>query len=81
VKAILIYELPEEKEEFNLAISGCKYYSALFDIFQELRTIIKRELLPDKVKDAEDRYEVVEYIRDHLWQVMDDNNVNLDEGS
>lgn len=40
-KAILEFQLPEEQEEYNLAINAIKYHCAIHDIRNYLRTLRK----------------------------------------
>ncbi|KKN52028.1 hypothetical protein LCGC14_0616800 [marine sediment metagenome] len=81
MKAILEFDLPEDNDEFTLATSGRKYYLSLLDITQELKTMVKRETLPDKITMAKDPYEVVEYVMGRVWEIMDEHSVSLDEVS
>lgn len=41
MKAKLEFKLPEERFEFEAATNGTKWMSALYDLDQELRAIIK----------------------------------------
>lgn len=43
MKAILEFNLPEDQSEYDLAINGIKYYSALSDIREWLRRRLKYE--------------------------------------
>ena len=51
-KLTLTYNLPEEKDEFTLANKGHDFYSALWDISNELRTWRKGYKKPTKVLEA-----------------------------
>jgi hypothetical protein len=45
MKAQLVYELPQESEEYKLAVNGGKYHAALTDILELLRRKHKYEEL------------------------------------
>jgi len=56
-KAKIEFNLPEEKEEFNLWNNAGEYCSALWKIDQECRTLVKHGHIYDSVED------LAEYIR------------------
>ena len=41
MKATLTFDLPDEKEEFEIAVKSRDYYSQLWDIDQHLRSLLK----------------------------------------
>ena len=41
MKATLEFDLPDEKEEFEIAVKSRDYYSQLWDIDQHLRSLLK----------------------------------------
>ena len=67
MKAILEFQLPEDKQDFELANSATKMYSTLWDFDIWLQTEIK-------YKDKE-HYEPV---RDKLRELMNDNRIDFD---
>lgn len=71
-KAKLEFDLPEEQDEFKVACDAGKYYSAIFQFDQELRSIIKYQELDEK------EYEVYEKVRQMLWDQLDDAGINMD---
>ena len=73
MKAILEFNLPDDQNEFDLAIQGSKMYLALWDISQELRTLWKYEEL------NEDEWNMVERIRDKFYEILDENQIKLDK--
>jgi hypothetical protein len=73
MKAVLKFNLPDEQHDFDLAIQGGKMYSALWDISQELRAIWKYEELSDE------EFKMVERIRDKFYEILGDNQINLDK--
>jgi len=73
MKAKLTFNLPEDQNEFDLAIQGSKMYLALWDISQELRTLWKYEEL------SEEEWKMVERIRDKFYEILDENQIKLDK--
>ena len=67
MKAKLIFNLPEEQEDFNHANNGFNYYMALVEMDQWLRAEYK-------YNDKEEMYEV----REKLREIIFENNVKLD---
>ena len=72
-KIKMIFNLPEDQHEFDLAIQGSKMYLALWDISQELRTLWKYEEL------SEEEWKMVERIRDKFYEILDENQIKLDK--
>jgi hypothetical protein len=66
MKAILIFTLPEDNQEFELALKGSKMYSTLWDFDQWLRSEIKY-----KEKELEE-------VRDKLQEFMNNNHIDFD---
>ena len=48
----ITYNLPKEKDDFTLANRGHDFYSALFDISNELRNWRKEYKKPEEVLEA-----------------------------
>jgi hypothetical protein len=71
MKATLEFNLPEETEEFETASNGWRYKSILCELDNHLRSKVKYENLNDK------DYEIYEKIREQLWGLIHDENVNL----
>ena len=69
MKAKLIFNLPEEQEEFNDAVNGSAFKTAIWELDQYIRSQLKHGVLPDDVHDK------VQEIRDQLHSILDDNNV------
>lgn len=67
MKAILQFEIPEEKDEFTLATRGCDMWVTLFEFDQWLRSQIKYN----------DRIEYQE-IRNKLYELLDTYNISFD---
>ena len=69
MKAKLIFNLPEEQEEFNDAVNGSAFKTAIWELDQYMRSQLKHGDLPDDVHDK------VQEIRDQLHSILDDNKV------
>lgn len=66
MKAKLIFNLPEDQEDFNHATNGFNYYMALLEMDQWLRSEYK-------YNGKEEMYEV----RQKLNEIILENNVKL----
>lgn len=74
MKAKLIFNLPEDNHEWELAIKGAAMHSTLWEYDQWLRSKIKYEDLTDE------QYKVYQGCRDKLRTVMYENDINLENG-
>lgn len=68
--ATIQFSLPDEQDEFRVAIKGSKYQTALCELDQELRNLVKygteeaqRAMTPDKV-------------RARLWEILAENDAD-----
>jgi hypothetical protein len=73
MKAKLIFNLPEDQNEWENAVNANAMYCALWDIQQELRTLWKYEEL------SEDEWKIVERIRNKFFDILEENNINLNK--
>ena len=64
---ILVYDIPDEEGEFEAANDGVKWMSAMNDLDQYLRGLIKYQ---DAGKDYEE-------IRDELHSILENYNLEL----
>ena len=72
MKATLEYNLPDDREDFELACNGYKYYSVLWDFDQHLRSKIKYdESLSQEVHDT------YQEIREKLREFMNDSDLSF----
>ena len=74
MKAILEFNLHDDQQDFDLAVSGMKFWSVLFDLDQSLRA--KTKYAPDNL--PQDKYDAYQEIRDELRELMSNNNINFD---
>ena len=75
MKATLEFNLPEDHIEFEMAVNGSKMHSVLWEMDQWLRAQYK--YMPD-TEYSEDKYNTFEKCREHLRELMMENNVNFD---
>jgi hypothetical protein len=75
MKAILEFNLPEDRDDHELAINAGKYYSIIWDIDQFLRNKTKyaEQGTPEPFTRA--MYEV----RDELWKLINEHNLDLNK--
>ena len=71
MKAQLIFNLPEDNADFIQAVHASDAVHVLNEISQRMRTIIKYE---DHTPEV---YEVVEKLREQLFQLCAENKVDL----
>jgi hypothetical protein len=74
MKAVLEFNLPEEKEEFELAVNASKWYSVCWELDQYLRS--KTKYAPDSMTN--EVYEALSETRDKLRELLVENSVNFD---
>jgi len=72
MKSILEFNLPEEQEDFDLAVHGGKWMSVCWDLDQHLRSKLKYEQ-----SLSEEQYKVLEETRDKLRELLTDYNLEL----
>lgn len=73
MKAILQFNLPEDNKEFQDAINGSNYKSAIWDFDQLLRSEMKYKELSD------DAYKAYEYCRKELRKILEEDNLFIEQ--
>jgi len=73
--ATLTFNLPEEQEEFQIAVDGQKLRSILFRLDNDLRSIVKYN--SEEHGYSEDYLKAVEDIRAKIYQELLDENLSL----
>jgi hypothetical protein len=71
MEAILKFNLPEEREEFEMASQASKLYCVVSEFDNFLRSKIKHTDLSDE------QYDIYESIRQELWNNLNDENISL----
>ena len=74
MKAILEFDLPEERYDFYLAVKGFEWYSAMYDLDQHLRSKVKYD---DSLTD--EQYIVYDGIREKLHDILYDRGISFEE--
>jgi hypothetical protein len=74
MKAILEFNLPEDKEDFDFAVRGLDWSIVCWNMDQWLRVQIKHA--PDEMSD--DTYKAFEQCREQLREFISDYNLNLE---
>lgn len=69
MKVKIIFELPEDELEHNLALDGSKLHNALWAFAQYLRQITKYS--PEVQINREE-------VKDSFYEILSDNDINLD---
>jgi hypothetical protein len=73
MKAKLIFKLPEDYEEYRMAIDATSMHYCLFTLDQWLRGFIKYP--PDDMSD--EKYNTYQEVRDKLHELTMEQNVEL----
>jgi len=72
MKAILEFNLPEDKVDFDLALQGSDWKHVCWEMDQLLRKHLKYD---DDLK--EDEVKMLQYVRDELYRFMNESNLDL----
>ncbi len=73
MRAILEFDLPEENSDFQAAINGDNYRSAIWEFDQLLRSEMKYKEL------SEDTYKAYEYCRTELRKILEQDNLFIEQ--
>jgi hypothetical protein len=73
MKAILEFNLDEEREQFDMAVNGYKFSLVACYLDQHLRGLIK--YAPDN--QSEDTYKALQETRDKLHQLLNEYNLEI----
>lgn len=73
MEAILKFNLPEDHTEFDLAVKGCDWFHAMWELDQWLRSQTKHA--PEGMTD--DTYQAFEDTRDKLHEILQENSLKL----
>jgi len=72
MKAILEFDLPEENTDFQAAINGNNYKSAIWEYDQLLRSEMKYKELSD------DTYQAYKWCREELRKILEQDNIYIE---
>lgn len=73
MKARLEFNLPEENDDFQSAINGHKYKSAIWDFDQLLRSEMKYKEL------SEETYNAYKWCREELRKILLEDNLFIEQ--
>ena len=75
MKAILEFELPEDRQDFDFATQGSDWWNVCWEMDQWLRGQIKHPA----GDMSDDTYEAFKKCREKLHELTYDSNLNLDQ--
>ena len=78
MQAKLIFNLPEEKQDFDFATKGSDWWNVCWDMDQWLRAQYK--YMPDE-GFSKDKYDAYVQAREKLFELMSEHGVSLDDVS
>jgi hypothetical protein len=73
MKAVLEFDLPEDNTDFQAAINGHNYKSAIWDFDQLLRSEMKYKELSD------DTYQTYKWCREELRKILEQDNLFIEQ--
>ncbi len=73
MKATLHFDDPEELQD---AIDGWKWKNAMWELDQEMRSVVKHGYIKNR-EATEAEIEVTDYWRDKLRELINEDNLNL----
>jgi hypothetical protein len=74
MKAKLEFNLPDDQQDFTLAVNAMNFWHVLWEMDQFLRS--KTKYAPDDL--PEDKYDAYQESRDKLFELMSENNITFD---
>ena len=73
MKAKLEFDLPDEQDDFYLAVNGNKYRNVCWDMEQHFRDIVKYNSL----KLSESQLDIVETLRDYFSELLSSEGIDI----
>lgn len=73
MKAMLEFDLPEDNTDFQAAINGHNYKSAIWDFDQLLRSEMKYKELSDET------YQAYKWCRHELRRILEEDNLFIEQ--
>jgi len=71
MKATLEFNLPEDKDEFEIASHASSYRMVIFDMDAYLRSRLKYE------QNTEEVHTTLQAVRDKLYEILSQNTIEL----
>jgi len=77
---ILKFNLPEEQEDFENTINGSKWKSAIWNLDQKLRSVVKynNSIIDLQKLATNEEIEVADKLRELIRELLDEYNLKLD---
>ena len=76
MKAILEFNLPEDKQDFDFATQGSDWWNVCWEMDKWLRAQYK--YMPDE-KYSKEKYDTYVEAREKLLELITENNLNIDQ--
>lgn len=73
MKAVLEFNFPDDRQDFELTVNAAKWYSTLWELDQYLRSRLKYE---ESISD--DAYEALDDTRSKLHELMREKSISFD---
>jgi hypothetical protein len=73
MKAVLEFDLPEDNTDFQAAINGSNYKSAIWHFDEHLRSEMKYKELSDET------YKAYKYCREELRKILEEDNLFIEQ--
>jgi hypothetical protein len=73
MKAVLEFDLPEDNYDFQAAINGNNYKSAIYNFDQLLRSEMKYKELSNET------YNAYKYCREELRKILEEDNLYIEQ--
>jgi hypothetical protein len=82
MKAILEFNLPEDREEYDIMLKGNDYLSCLYDISMEVFRPARKHGYPDKriqelLEKNEDAYELIGLLEEKFADILTQHEVDI----
>ena len=77
MKAKLEYNLPEDQEQFNVAIKGMDWALLVWDINESIRHLLKYGVPHIAPKEEQTTDQVLEHLRDELHDIMESKGLQF----
>jgi len=77
-KIILEFDSFEEQDDARMALDGYKWKVAIWDLDQELRSVVKYGTFNGREATVEEQ-NMAESLRDSIREVLNRSNLNLDD--
>lgn len=77
MKAKLIFNLPDDRDDFKAATAGMDYFMALFDMDNFLMATERGK--NTVIEEASSKDDIVEVIQNRFYEILDYWDISMDE--